>query len=108
MNSSLGNIIAHKQYQGNAKKKKKQKTKNRTNLNLIKMLSEMLHGLFENKMVGLSGLPIARSHCNQEIWTNGLVIYMRRIISRVLEQKEQAQVPSGLNLNSVSISWVNY
>ena len=42
------------------------------------MLSEMLHGLFENKMVDLSELLIARSHCNQEVtWTNGLVIYMR-------------------------------
>ena len=41
------------------------------------MLSEILHGLFENKMVDLSELLIARSHCNQEIWTNGLVIYMR-------------------------------
>lgn len=72
MNSNLGNIIAHKQYQGNAKKKKQ------NNLNLIKMLSEMLHGLFENKMVDLSELLIARSHCNQEVtWTNGLVIYMR-------------------------------
>ena len=75
MNSNLGNIIAHKQYQGNAKKKKK--TKNRTKQNLSKMLSEILHGLFENKMVDLSELLIARSHCNQEIWTNGLVIYMR-------------------------------
>lgn len=54
-----------------------QKKKKQNNLNLIKMLSEMLHGLFENKMVDLSELLIARSHCNQEVWTNGLVIYMR-------------------------------
>ena len=58
--------------------KEMQKKKKQNNLNLIKMLSEMLHGLFENKMVDLSELLIARSHCNQEVtWTNGLVIYMR-------------------------------
>lgn len=62
MNPSLGNIIAHKEM-----------PKNRTNLNLVKTLSKMLHGLFENNMVDLSELLIARSHCTQEVWTNGLV-----------------------------------
>lgn len=69
--SSPGNIffapsiIAHKQHQGNAI--------NAVNLNLIKTLDKILHAFFENKMVDLSELLIAKNHCNQEVLTNGLV-----------------------------------
>lgn len=33
----------------------------------------MLHGFFENKMVDLSELLIAKNHYNQEVLTNGFV-----------------------------------